>query len=173
MNHNEELIMKYGNIVKPKKGFEDMCHLIEQELDGKLLDFGLVLDPMRKFLYYNINMYLIEKKINLNEDKLDIILYIIPKDGKGSKYYKERYTLNSISGYKDYIYVILIKQCEYFMSCNCDVLFIDLAIERGVSDTDKKNQSMEYLTYLTRIEAKENNYYKDGIKTDKFNITFK
>jgi len=42
-------------------------------------------------------------------------------------------------------------------------LFIDLAVERGISNKEKENESIFYIEYLSRIEAKENNYYKNGI----------
>ena len=48
------------------------------------------------------------------------------------------------------------------MESNCGVLFIDLAIERGISDEDKEIPRFAYIEYLSRIEAKENGYYKNG-----------
>ena len=44
------------------------------------------------------------------------------------------------------------------MESNCGVLFIDLAIERGISDEDKEIPRFAYIEYLSRIEAKENGY---------------
>ncbi len=48
------------------------------------------------------------------------------------------------------------------MESNSSILFIDLAIERGISDKEK--ESILYVEYLSRIDAKENNYYKNGIE---------
>ena len=53
------------------------------------------------------------------------------------------------------------------MESNCGVLFVDMAIERGISDQDVKERSIMYIEYLSRIETKENNYYKNGIKLEK------
>lgn len=50
------------------------------------------------------------------------------------------------------------------MESNCGVLFIDLAIERGISDEDKEIPRFAYIEYLSRIEAKENGYYKNGVQ---------
>lgn len=167
MDNKKRLITLYGDKVKPKKSFYEMGNYLIKNLDAQMVDFSLVLDPMRNFLIYNIKMYAQTHKIDVNIDSLDIILYIIPKDGKGKKYYKENYTLTSISGYKDYIYIIVIEQLEYYMESNCGVLFVDMAIERGISDQDAKERSIMYIEYLSRIEAKENNYYKNGIKLEK------
>lgn len=163
MNNKERLIANYGDKLKPKKSFREFCDYIEQTLGAKLINFDLVKDPMRKFLYYNIKMYNKTRGTYFDKDELDIILYVIPKEGKGSRYYKEKYVGASITGYNDYIYIILVKQLEYYMESNCGVLFVDLAIERGISDEDEKNQSLAYLEYLCRVETKENNYYKDKL----------
>lgn len=164
MDNKEKLIAKYGDMTKTKKDFKSFCEFIEQKLNAKQLNFDLVLDPMRKFLYYNIKSYAEMYGLHLQENELDIILYILPKDGVTEKYYNEAHTSAAIYGYNDYIYVILIKQLEYYMESNCGVLFIDLAIERGISDEDKKNRSVAYIEYLSRIEAKENGYYKNGVQ---------
>lgn len=50
------------------------------------------------------------------------------------------------------------------MESNSSILFIDLAIERGISDKEKEKESILYVEYLSRIDAKENNYYKNGIE---------
>lgn len=156
----------YGNKVRPRKNFDETCDFLEKKLNAKQLNSDLISESMRNFLMYNIKMYSKTHGIELNLDDLDIILYIIPKDGYGKKYYKENYTSTSITGYKDYIYIILVKQLEYYMECNCGVLFIDVAIERGISDYDVENQTIKYIEYLSRIEAKENNYYKNLFKKE-------
>lgn len=163
MNNKYKLIAKYENKTKPKRSFNEFCSFIEETFNAKLLNLNLVLEPMKTFLYFNIKMYSETYRIHFDEAELNIVLYIIPKERNGLKYYKENYTTASIYGYYDYIYIILVEQLEYYMECNCSALFVDLAIERGISNEDKKRQSLAYIEYLSRIEAKENNYYKDGI----------
>lgn len=166
MDYKNNLIAIYGGKEKPKKSLTEICNYLETELDAISLDFELVVDPMRKFLFYNIEMYIKSHNMNVNISSDDIILYVISKDGKGKRYYEEKHTLAAINGYRDYIYVILVKKLDYYMECNCDVMFIDIAIERGISEWDRKNQSLMYMEYLSRIEFRENNYYKNGVKKE-------
>ena len=57
MDNKKRLITLYGDKVKPKKGFYEMGNYLIKNLDAQVVDFSLVLDPMRKFLIYNIEMY--------------------------------------------------------------------------------------------------------------------
>lgn len=164
MDYKKNLVIKYGDRTNKKKSFDEFCRFIEEEFRGKKINFGLVLEPMRTFLFYNIRMYMKTHGIALEEDKLDIYIYIIPNKGLGKRYYEEKFVNSSIKGYNKFIYVALVKQLDYYMESNSSILFIDLAIERGISDKEKEKESILYVEYLSRIDAKENNYYKNGIE---------
>lgn len=114
-------------------------------------------------VFYNINMYKKTHNIDVKDDELNICIYLIPDEGIGKKYYEEKYVYSSIKGYNRFIYVLIVEQLEYYMESNSSILFIDLAVERGISNKEKENESIFYIEYLSRIEAKENNYYKNGI----------
>lgn len=163
MNYKEDLIIKHKDKIKRKKSFEEFCQYIEDNFQGKKIIFDLVSDTMRTMFFYNINMYKKTHNIDVKDDELNICIYLIPDEGIGKKYYEEKYVYLSIKGYNRFIYVLIVEQLEYYMESNSSILFIDLAVERGISNKEKENESIFYIEYLSRIEAKENNYYKNGI----------
>lgn len=166
MNYKEKLITKYQHKIKEKKSFKNFCLYIENELHGKKISFDLCSDIMQAMFCYNVDMYKKTHNISIKNDDLNICIYIIPNKGTGKKYYNEEYIYSSIKGYRKFIYVLLIEQLEYYMESNSGILFINLAIERGISNKEKDKKSILYIEYLSRIEAKENNYYKYGYLPD-------
>ena len=163
MGFKEDLIMKYKDKIKRKKSFKEFCQYIEENFQGTKISFDLVSGTMRTMFFYNLHMYKKTHNFNVKNDELNICLYLIPNEGMGKKYYEERYVDSSIKGYERFIYVIIIEQLEYYMDSNSDILFTDLAIERGISNKEKEKESVFYIEYLSRIETKEHDYYRNGV----------
>lgn len=164
MDFKKEIIAKYGHMTKKKKTYNEFCRFIEKEFKGEKISFDLLSDTMKYFLFYNISMYNKTHGIDLTKDEIDIDVYIIPNEGRGRRYYEEDYVYSSIKGYREFIYVLLVKQLEYYMESNSGILFTDLAVERGISDKEKEKESVLYIEYLSRIDAQVNEEnYKKGI----------
>ncbi len=161
MDNKEKLIKMYAGKEKKKKSIEELCNSIENEFSGEPFDFNLISPISRKIMIENIKICIQCHMLNVDVDvdSLEFIAYSIPKTGKGAQYYNYNFVSANIEKHKDEIYVILVKGLDYYLSCNCPKLFLDIAIERGISEEDKRNKTDFYFEYLSRIEALENKWY--------------
>jgi len=161
MDNIARLIKLYKPLVKSgnKMTFSEMCSFLEENMSAVKIDFNLISEITRRMMKVSIGHYLRENKPDLSLDKLQFAAYEIPREGKGAEYYNYPHISQIVEGHDhNSIYVILEKHIDY-INCNCNKLFLDLTIKRGVSEYDYENNTMRLIEYLSRIEALEQKWY--------------
>ena len=87
-----------------------------------------------------------------SDEILEIVIYKIPKNEKTEIYFLENETYNK----SDYYYLVFEKNTQYF-SIDQHIIFEEIFLYKGISEEDRKKDSINYLEYLTNIEFFYNN----------------
>lgn len=158
--YKQELIDKYKHLVKPgKKTIDELTEFLIKKASAIQIDFSSLLDITRKGLIMGITPHIEERNLNLKVDDLNFLVFILPHNGQDSTYYQYPYRPTSIDGYGDDLICIILERNTDYISCNCSRLFLDVVLERGISEYDYDNDTIELLIYLSRIEELENKWY--------------
>ena len=162
MDNITKLINKYKPLVQPgnKKTIPELCDFLERNMSAIKINFNLINKLTRKIMLKSINYYIKVNNQCLPLSKLQFIAYKIPRNGAGALYYNYSYIPIIVEGHdNDSIYVVFEKHLEDYIYCNCNKLFLDLTITRGISVYDYDHNTSRLIEYLSRIEANENQWY--------------
>jgi hypothetical protein len=148
--------------VKPlgRKTVDEMIVFLEEEVSAIAIDFSQLSEGFQKGFHMGIDLYVESWQLNAKIKDLEFFAYLIPKNQKGSQYYQYPYEPMIVEGYgDDLICVILVKPLEDYIFCNCNKLFLDLCVERGIGEYDYENDTMKLVEYLSHFEFLENKWY--------------
>ncbi len=159
-----ELINRYKHLVTNRhlKTVDELSEFLENKLSAVPIAFSEFNQTTRKVMMMSIECKIKDEKLNLDLNDLEFLPYIIPKNGCGANYYNYPYT-NAELRDKDMIYVILEKHINYYMHCNSPKLFLDLAIERGVSQYDYDNNTSKLILYLMNMDSLKKRIYEKPV----------
>lgn len=103
----------------------------------------------QKILIKNITSCILNKRLELEENDLDIQIVTIIQNKKSKEYYLKMDD-------KEQIYVIFEKNTGYIES-NCNHLFLELSIERGIHVDDYNSENDFCKAYLSYLECYSEN----------------
>ena len=150
MNRLQELKEKYGDLVKhPEKKTEDVINYLISKVDFIPQKNDFMGNIFQKILIKNITSCILNKTLKLEENDLDIQIVTIIENKKSKEYYLKMDD-------KEQIYVIFEKNTGYIES-NCNLLFLELSIERGIQVDDYNSENDFCKAYLSYLECYSEN----------------
>ncbi|NCE65235.1 hypothetical protein D1159_11770 [Pseudoflavonifractor sp. 524-17] len=141
--------MEFEQAVFPQKDIAELLEWLQEKYvvsEIKLADFS---KSFGKHLVYNAVHAVTNQKLMLEERELQFICYRVEKAAHNSEY---DYILESTYG--EYIYVIIEKNTGYILS-NCNKLYLELVIARGVTKEDIDNNTMYMQYYLDCLRLRQ------------------
>lgn len=154
MNQAEPIKEKFIKFKLPrKKSSDEILTWIEDRYDAYKISFSEYIKNNRvgfKFILMNLINHPCTYKFS--DEILEIVIYKIPKNEKTEIYFLENETYNK----SDYYYLVFEKNTQYF-SIDQHIIFEEIFLYKGISEDDRKKDSINYLEYLTNIEFFYNN----------------
>ncbi|OLR64465.1 hypothetical protein [Peptoniphilus porci] len=149
MNQATIIKEKYKNLKLPrKKSSDEILNWIEDRYDAYKINFSEYIRDNRvrfKFILMNwINDCEIEK---FCDEILELVIYKIPKNKKTEIYFLGNEDSNKL----DYYYLLFEKKTQLF-SVDQHIIFEEVFLYGGITEKDKKEDSLKYLDYLTNID---------------------
>ncbi|MDD7353017.1 MAG: hypothetical protein PUG84_06100 [Peptoniphilaceae bacterium] len=149
MNQATIIKEKYKNFKLPrKKSSDEILNWIEDRYDAYKISFSEYIRDNRvsfKFILMNwINDCEIEK---FCDEILELVIYKIPKNKKTEIYFLGNEDSNKL----DYYYLLFEKKTQLF-SVDQHIIFEEVFLYGGITEEDKKEDSLKYLDYLTNID---------------------
>ncbi|MDD7353016.1 MAG: hypothetical protein PUG84_06095 [Peptoniphilaceae bacterium] len=130
-----------------KKSSDEILNWIEDRYDAYKINFSEYIRDNRvsfKFILMNwINDCEIEK---FCDEILELVIYKIPKNKKTEIYFLGNEDSNKL----DYYYLLFEKKTQFF-SVDQHIIFEEISLYRGITEEDKKEDSLKYLDYLANI----------------------
>lgn len=95
------------------------------------------------------------KNSNKQKENLLFKCFVLKNEGAGKDYYQLPCSRRAES---DKIYAIMEEKTGY-VSGNCTKLVLELMLERGIKESDYKENTIALIEYLSRIEAFDKGWY--------------
>ena len=154
MNQAEHLKGKFIKFKLPrKKSSDEILTWIEDRYDAYKISFSEYIKNNRVgFNFILMNLINHPYTYKFSDEILEIVIYKIPKNEKTEIYFLENETYNK----SDYYYLVFEKNTQYF-SIGQHIIFEEIFLYKGISEDDRKKDSINYLEYLTNIEFFYNN----------------
>lgn len=154
MNQAETIKEKFIKFKLPrKKSSDEILTWIEDRYDAYKISFSEYIKNNRVgFNFILMNFINHPYTYKFSDEILEIVIYKIPKNEKTEIYFLENETYNK----SDYYYLVFEKNTQYF-SIDQHIIFEEIFLYKGISEDDRKKDSINYLEYLTNIEFFYNN----------------
>lgn len=144
--HISYLKEQYLDKVRPLKTVKEIIDLFKKEMDIiqiKESDLSVLEEPHFKFLRFNYS-----NNINTDISKIKFVFFFIQKNERSKYYY------NLMQNEVERI-IIVIESKANFIASNCNVLLLDLLIERGIDKKHIELETLELIEYLSLFEFRD------------------
>lgn len=110
----------------------------------------------------NVVNSVVNEKLQLQEDALDIEVFKIMRSAVSEEYFsfeKSHYT-NYEDEFRESILLVCVEKKTGYFSTNSSKLFLEFILDIGVSDEDRRNRTFWYQQYLSAREHYKRFYSK-------------
>lgn len=155
MNQAENIKEKYKKFKLPrKKSSDEILNWIEDRYNAYKISFSEYIKDNNRVTFNFILINLINHlcTYEFSDKILEILIYKIPKNEKTEIYFLGNENYNKV----DYFYLVFEKNTQYF-SIDQHIIFGEIFLFSGISEYDRKKDSINYLEYLTNIDLFYNN----------------
>lgn len=147
---NEKLISylkkQYLDKIRPLQTVNEVINIFKNKMDItqiKESDLSELEEPHFKFLRFNYR-----NNIDVDITKADFIFFMIQKNERSKQYYDlMQNELERI--------IIVIEPKSNLIASNCDILSLDLQIERGIDEKYVELETSELIAYLSYFEFRK------------------
>lgn len=137
-------------IVRGAVAYSEIVEKLKQQYGA--VEMPLTDVPSLQMHRYNAVNLPINEALGLTEEQLEFKAIKIPITDKSSQYTAKDYApVVGIDG-NDFVYLVYEDQVRYHYS-NSNILFLEVAVSRGVSEADIENETENYLDYLFYIKC--------------------
>lgn len=156
MNNIEFLLRTYKDKITPgQKSLEELVTYLKNKVDVEAVETEAISNLHMRFTGHNVVHCLLNEQLKLSADDLDFVVYKLVRNEKSDDYYSKFWVNISASLRNELIYIIFETKTGYVYS-NCNTLYLELYLKRGVSQFDYDNETLLLISYLSAVES----YYK-------------
>ena len=137
-------------IVRGAVPYNEIAEKLRQQYEAVEIPLSEV--PSMKMHRYNAVNLPVNETLGLLEKQLEFKAVKIPITDKSSQYTEKDYVPVVGTDGKEYIYLIYEEQVRYHYS-NSNRLFLEVAVSRGIPETDIENETENYFDYLFYIKC--------------------
>ena len=146
-----DFVRKHPNvIVRGAVPYSEIVERLKEQYDA--VEIPLAEIPSMRMHRYNAVNLPSNEALRLTEEQLKFSAIKIPITDKSSLYTTKDYIpVVGIDG-KEFIYLVYEEQLRYHYS-NSNRLFLEVAVSRGIPESDIENETEDYLDYLFCVKC--------------------
>ena len=148
---NKDFVRKHPDvIVRGSVPYSEIIERLKEQYDA--VEIPLAEIPSMRMHRYNAVNLPSNEALRLTEEQLKFSAIKIPITDKSSLYTTKDYIpVVGIDG-KEFIYLVYEEQLRYHYS-NSNRLFLEVAVSRGIPESDIENETEDYLDYLFCVKC--------------------
>lgn len=144
MNYNEQIRMFKKKISVGVKKTSELINILKAKADIKEILLNDIPGYTKNFIVYNVKHSILNEHLQLNPNEMTFFVFLVIKNQKSEKYFCDKYQ------FEKFIYVVFEEHTGYVWSNN-NRLFVDLELERGVSQQEFDTEGILFRSLLSHL----------------------
>ncbi len=144
MNYNEQIRMFKKKISVGVKKTSELINIFKAKADIKEILLNDIPGYTKNSIIYNVKHSMLNEYLQLNPNEMIFFAFLMIKNQKSEKYFCDKYQ------FEKFIYVVFEEHTGYVWSNN-NRLFVELELERGVSQQEFYTEGILFRSLLSHI----------------------
>lgn len=143
INYDEQIRLFKNSIPIGPKTISELVNWLGEQVDIKKIPLNSLPGRTMQTAAFNACHCILNEHLQLNPDDMSFLAFQVVKNHKSSRYFNDKYK-------DDLIYVVLEENTGY-ISSNSNRLFLDLELNRGVSQHEFDNEGNEFRSLISHL----------------------